>query len=80
MEVFAGLGFERCDDDNPESGYQKVALYEQQGLLKHAAIQLPGGAWSSKLGPDEDISHQTPESLAGDLYGEVHCIMRRKRP
>ena len=82
VDVFGELGYEICPNSAEEEGYEKVALYANSvGQWTHAAIQLPGGAWSSKLGPDEDISHQTPESLAGDLYGEVHRIMRRrKRP
>lgn len=82
IQAFSELGYELCPNAAQEPGYEKVALYANSaGEWTHAAIQLPGGAWSSKLGPDEDISHQTPESLAGDLYGEVHCIMRRrKRP
>ena len=82
IQAFSELDYELCPNSHEEPGYEKIALYANSvGEWKHAAIQLPGGAWSSKLGPDEDISHQTPESLAGALYGEVHCIMRRrKRP
>lgn len=78
VEVFAGLGYELCAEAGYEAGYQKVALYAKDGEWKHAATQLPNGDWSSKLGPDEDIRHRTPESLAGDDYGQVHCLMRRK--
>ena len=46
-------------------------------MQSHAAVQLTGGGWSSKLGPDEDISHRTPESLDHEFYGEVRCFMRR---
>ena len=81
IQAFSELGYELCLNAAQEPGYEKVALYaDSAGRWTHAAIQLPGGAWSSKLGPDEDISHQTPESLAGALYGEVHCIMRRRKP
>ncbi len=78
IEVFAGLGYEPCESPDQETGYAKVALYvDEQGQWTHAAVQLPDGSWSSKLGPDEDIRHQTPESLIGASYGAVHCIMRR---
>ena len=80
VAVFAGLGYAICGDASPEDGYQKVALYAKNGNWTHAAIQLPDGAWSSKLGPDEDIRHPTPAALAGDFYGAIHCIMRRLRP
>ena len=48
-----------------------------KGIGPTAAVQLPDGEWSSKLGLYEDISHRTPESLDPDFYGEVHCFMRR---
>ena len=78
MEVFAGLGYELCADASYEPGISKIALYaDRQGNWTHAAVQLTGGEWSSKLGPDEDISHRTPESLDPGFYGSVHCLMRR---
>ena len=78
IEVFTGLGYERCDDAVDEPGFSKVALYaDRQGDWTHAAVQLPDGGWSSKLGSYEDISHRTPESLDPGCYGEVHCFMRR---
>ena len=79
VEVFTGLGYEPCTDADDESGFQKVALYSKQGNWTHVAVQLPDGNWSSKLGLEEDIHHRTPESLTGESYGEVHCIMRRRR-
>ena len=78
IEVFIGLGYEQCDETGDETGFRIIALYaDQRGHWTHAAVQLPTGGWSSKLGPDEDISHHTPESLDRDAYGEVHCFMRR---
>lgn len=82
ISVFRGQGYELCADADAgvADGYEKVALYAANGLWTHAARQLPGGQWSSKLGVYEDISHQSPQALAGDAYGAVHCIMRRKLP
>ena len=80
VELFKGLGFEICDDAHEEPGCEKVALYEKDGHWTHAAVQLPSGDWSSKLGPAEDIKHNSPESLCGESYGNVHCIMQRQRP
>ena len=78
IEVFGGLGYEPCEDARGELGFKIVALYaDQRGDWTHAAVRLPNGGWSSKLGPDEDIGHRTPESLDPDAYGEVHCFMRR---
>ena len=78
IEAFAGLGYEPCEDASDEPGFSKIALYANpQGDWTHAAVQLPGGGWSSKLGLYEDISHRTPESLDPGFYGGVHCFMRR---
>jgi len=78
VQVFESLGYESCGrDDTLEDGYDKVALYERNGMYKHAARQLPDGKWTSKLGREEDISHDTPDCVAGTIYGRVHCIMRR---
>ena len=49
-QVFAGLGYEECEDSILEDGYLKVALYEEQGEAKHAAVQMLNGRWRSKLG------------------------------
>ena len=77
VQVFVGLGYAVCDSREKEAGYDKVALYDLNGEWKHAARQIDDGRWTSKLGPFEDITHPSPEDVAGELYGEVHCIMRR---
>lgn len=79
VDVFAAMGYEICDNTSSEEGFDKVALYEKAGLWKHACRQLVNGDWTSKLGSDEDIEHESPGVLVGDLYGTVHCIMRKKR-
>jgi hypothetical protein len=66
-----------CDDDRLETGFDKVALYGNTFLYTHAARQLSDGKWTSKLGKAEDIEHDTPEVVAGGIYGEVVEIMRR---
>ena len=78
IELFEGLQFERCEDAGLEVGFQKVALYAKGVFWKHAAVQLPSGEWSSKLGRKEDIKHRTPDSLNSVSYGSVYCIMRRR--
>lgn len=79
VDVFAGMGYEICDSSSLEEGFGKVTLYEKDGLWKHVSRQLVNGRWTSKLGPAEDIEHESPEALVGDSYGTVHCIMRKKR-
>ncbi len=75
--AFRALGFEPCDDAGPEVGFEKVALYGEEDLHTHAARQRPGGWWTSKLGKAEDIEHETPEVVAGGVYGKVVTILRR---
>ena len=78
---FAALGYAPCGGDELEAGHEKIALYaDDQGEWTHAALQLPDGWWTSKLGPDEDIFHLTPQALVGDLYGQVQAIMKRSTP
>ena len=76
-EVFAGLGFEQCQDSSLENGYEKVALYDEQGEWKHAAIQTTNGRWRSKMGIGPVIEHHSPESLSGGMYGNPTVYMRR---
>jgi hypothetical protein len=38
---------------------------------------MPTGKWSSKLGKAEDIEHDTPDDVAGGVYGEVVQILKR---
>lgn len=76
-EVFAGRGYEQCDDSAAEAGYQKIALYEAQAEMTHVALQMPNGRWRSKLGRGPVIEHHSPESLSGVNYGNPTAFMRR---
>lgn len=81
VQMFADLGFRECEGPDPEPGFEKVALYtEGGGLYTHAARSLPSGRWTSKLGETEDIEHDTPDDVAGGIYGEVFGFMRRPLP
>jgi hypothetical protein len=75
-DAFATLGYEGCDHDRLEAGYEKVALFALAGVPKHAARQLPSGRWTSKLGPREDIEHALHD-LTGMVYGSVVLVMKR---
>src|SRR4051794_32435817 len=68
-QAFVALGFEGCDDDSLEVGFEKVALYGSSLFYNHAARQLPDGKWTSKLGRSEDIEHGTPNDVAGGVHG-----------
>ena len=76
-EVFVGLGFEQSVDSTLEDGYEKVALYEEQGMWQHAALQTPNGRWRSKMGQGPVIEHPSPESISGGIYGNPTTYMRR---
>ncbi len=75
-EVFETLGYTVYDQEQPESGFEKIALFAHDQLPTHAARQLPSGKWTSKLGPMEDIEHDLHD-LEGDAYGSVVLIMKR---
>ena len=52
-EVFIGLGFEQCAESTLEDDYVKVALYEEQGMWKHARHYKPQlGAGAAKWDKD----------------------------
>jgi len=79
-QAFGAIGYADCGDDSPlEAGFEKVALYGSGAFYTHAAKQLPTGMWTSKLGRDVDIEHDTPDDVAGGIYGEVMQIMKRHR-
>ena len=80
MQLFADEGFELCEEDSIEPGYEKIALFAFVGQFTHVARQLADGQWTSKLGNREAITHPSPANLSGGLYGNVHCIMRRLSP
>ncbi len=80
VAVFKTLGYERCGDAAVDPDHDRVILHANGGQWTHAARQLPSGAWTSKLGMDEDIEHDTPECLCGPDYGTAYCVMQRPRP
>jgi hypothetical protein len=80
ISAFATLGYEPCDSPVLERGYEKIAVYADGVVPKHAARQLPSGAWTSKLGSEEDIEHAALDLLEGAWYGSVAVILCRPRP
>jgi hypothetical protein len=77
VATFATLGYHLCESDQPEAGYERVALFTgSDGVPTHAARQLPSGRWTSKLGMREDIDHALHD-LSGDVYGAVTLVLRR---
>jgi hypothetical protein len=76
--AFESIGYAPCADGAPESGFEKIALYAQEGRPKHAARQLADGSWTSKLGKHIDITH-TLRGVEGPVYGQVHSFVKRAR-
>lgn len=78
VEAFATLGYEPCESDELEAGFEKVAIYlREDGRPTHMARQLPSGRWTSKLGESEDIEHASVRGLEGEIYGRCERILRR---
>jgi hypothetical protein len=77
--AYGVLGFQICDDAVCEPGFEKLAIFVgADGRPTHAARQLANGSWTSKLGPSEDIEHETVDSLAGQNYGHAAVFLKRR--
>ncbi len=80
VALFTLLGYSPCESAEFEPAQEKVAIFaDPTGIPTHAARQLPGGRWTSKLGNMADIEHDL-QDVSGDLYGSVAQLMRRPRP
>ena len=79
IEAYAQSGYENCDGEELEDGFEKVAIFSKGSIPTHAAKQLETGAWTSKLGQSFDIRHNTLSGVEGDAYGKVTQIMKRPR-
>ena len=77
VRVYERHGFVACTDAQPEPGFEKIVIYGVSGEWEHAARQLDNGKWTSKMGPDEDIEHDSPKDLAGGAFGLVVRMMKR---
>ena len=83
--AFGKLGYEPCENSDLEKDFEKVAIYvttkdeihTSKGTPTHMARQLSDGKWTSKLGQDVDISHNSLQSIEGKNYGEVKQILKR---
>ncbi len=84
--LFESQGFERCETEDAEAGFEKIALFAESGYFTHVARQLPSGRWTSKLGNDVDIEHDLRDLTRRRSlfplyrYGAVVGVMRRPRP
>ena len=78
------LGYSVCDNSRLEFLFEKVALYAIDKVPKHMARQLRDGTWTSKCGPQEDITHLTLDALESygspNAYGSPELYMKRFIP
>jgi len=76
-ELFRSLGYRTCRNGQLEKGFEKVAIYAIRKEPMHVAKQLENGLWKSKLGPEEDIVHNSLENLEGPCYGRAIRFLKR---
>lgn len=76
QKAFEVCGFVVCETEVFEDGTDRVALFALGGQPKHACRQISPDKWTSKLGPNVDISHEL-RALSGGRYGEPVCLLKR---
>jgi len=80
IKAYGLLGYVTCKSADYEHGFEKIAIYaDHHRKPTHASRQLPSGEWTSKLGPLEDIQHNTLEGLYNSNYGTVKVILKRAK-
>lgn len=83
IEAFQSVGFELCEDDLPEDGYDKVVLYRKfhnklnRYTWTHAARVVDVHELHSKIGASYDIHHRDGDIFENCSYGEEYAFMRR---
>ena len=78
VTAYQEKGYEKCDNPDLEAGYSKVAIYVGSEGLRHVAVQLESGNWTSKLGGLEDIQHETLGDLEGKEYGKAQILLKKR--
>ncbi len=74
--AYQTLNYAVCEDGEQEEGFEKIVIYTDAGQVPtHVARQLEDGRWTSKLGDLKDIEHQSPQDLAGGIYGSPVLFM-----
>lgn len=77
IQAYETIGYEVCDNESLEKGFEKISIYSLLGRITHASRQLPDGMWTSKLGPHIDLSHEF-NGLDGPAYGESIQVMKKQ--
>src|SRR5262249_13960966 len=84
-QLYLTQGYRRLPvpDASLQSGQQKIVLYGTLNpngsirRLQHAALQMPDGNWSSKIGTSILIRHLVPQALNGPEYGQPVAVYAR---
>ena len=81
LAVLGTAGYAQCLSFQHESGYEKIAIYADQGTgnITHFARLLRNGHWTSKLGDLEDIQHEVLGQLDCAEYGTAVYFVKRRR-
>ena len=77
IQAYETIGYKTCDTPDLEPGMEKIVIYANNGVLDHAARQLPNGRWTSKIGEYEDIQHDINAFKGGKYFGEITVILKR---
>lgn len=77
--LFRSLGYEPCENGDPEPGFVKVAVYGEDGAFTHVTRQTEDGRWLSKIGAFEDITHPTLDGLLGEKGGHGVVVLILKK-
>lgn len=87
IKAYETIGFQVCNSEIFEEGFEKIALYVKDGKPQHASRQLTKDVWTSKLGPSFDIIHPFIVSWSdvviqniefeSSVYGELAKLLKR---
>ncbi len=79
IKAYEKLGYVKCKNGNFQNQYEKIAIYvDKKNVPTHATRQLVSGCWTSKLGGEWDIQHNSELDLIGKEYGKIAVYLRRK--
>ncbi len=78
VKLYESINYKTCDNGDFEDGYNKIAIYSNNGKPTHAARQVNEKSWTSKLGIHEDVAHSI-EAMQNGSYGNVAVFMKRKK-
>ena len=79
VSFFEFHGYHVTDNELVELGYSKIAIYVKNNEFRHVARQTSDGKWSSKLGKQEDITHELRalESERPFGFGTASIFMKK---